>query len=64
MIFAFLVDKLEQAFDRRPDPAVPDLCFETWLFDMIIDGGGGCGKTMPINDFIAPYAKLSSIGKE
>ena len=56
-LFAFWVDKLKQAFDRRPDPAVPDLCLETWLFDMIIDGGGGCGKTMLINNFIVPLCK-------
>ena len=56
-LFAFWVDKLQEAFLCRPDPATPKLSLGTWLFDMIIDGGGGCGKTMLVNNFIVPLCR-------
>ena len=56
-LFAFWVEKLQEAFNRRPNPEVPNLCLQTWLFDIIIDGGGGCGKTMLINNFIVPLCR-------
>ena len=56
-LFAFWVDKLQEAFLCRPDPATPKLSLDTWLFDMIIDGGGGCGKTMLVNNFIVPLCR-------
>ena len=30
---------------------------DEWLFDIIIDGGGGCGKTMLINHFFVPLRR-------
>ena len=30
---------------------------DTWLCDIVIDGGGGCGKTMLINYFLVPICR-------
>ena len=35
----------------------PFLPLDEWLFDIIIDGGGGCGKTMLINHFFVPLCR-------
>ena len=56
LLFALWVDKLQEAFLRRPNPEEPYLALDTWLFDIVIDGGGGCGKTMLINHYLAPVS--------
>ena len=50
-LFALLVDCLQQAFLRRANSEEPYLPLDEWLLDIVIDGGGGCGKTMLINYF-------------
>jgi hypothetical protein len=57
LLFGLWVDNLQQAWMRRPNPEKPELPLDEWLFDMIIDGGGGCGKTMLINFFFVPLCK-------
>ena len=57
MLFALWVDKLQQAFEHRPDTQKPDIPLDTYLFDIIVDGGGGCGKTMLINHFLVPLCR-------
>ena len=54
LLYALWTDALQQAFQRRPDPETPNLALDTYLFDIIVDGGGGCGKTMLINHFLVP----------
>ena len=36
MLFALWVDKLQQAFEHRPDTKKPDLALDTYLFDIIV----------------------------
>jgi len=57
LLFALWVDKLQEAFLRRPNPEEPYLALDTWLFDIVVDGGGGCGKTMLINHFLVPLCR-------
>ena len=57
LLFALWVDSLHQAWLTRPSPEKPELPLDVWLFDMIIDGGGGCGKTMLINFFFVPLCR-------
>jgi hypothetical protein len=57
ILFALWVDCLQQAFLRRPNLEEPYLPLDAWLFDIIIDGGGGCGKTMLINYFFVPLCR-------
>ena len=49
MLYVLWVDILEDAFQRRPNHEGPWIPPDTWLFDIIVDGGGGCGKTVFIN---------------
>jgi hypothetical protein len=58
LLYALWVDSLQQAWQRRPDPEKPELPLDVWLFDMIIDGGGGCGKSMLINFFFVPLCRI------
>ena len=60
LLFALLVDTLETAFKKRPNEEEPWLPTDAWLFDIIVDGGGGCGKTMLINYFIVPLWRHGS----
>ena len=57
MLYALWVDILEDAFQRRPNHEEPWIPPDTWLFDIIVDGGGGCGKTMLINYFLVPLCR-------
>ena len=57
MLFALWADQLHQACEHRPDMEKPDVALDTYLFDIIVDGGGGCGKTMLINHFIVPLCR-------
>ena len=57
LLFALWVDTLQEAFTRRPNPEEPYLALDTWLFDIVVDGGGGCGKTMLINYFLVPVSR-------
>ena len=57
LLFGLWVDCLQQAWLCRPNPEKPELPLDVWLFDMIIDGGGGCGKTMLINFFFVPLCR-------
>ena len=57
LLFALWVDTLQEAFTRRPNPEEPDLALDTWLFDIVVDGGGGCGKPMLINYFRVPVSR-------
>lgn len=59
MLYALWVDILEDAFQRRPNHEEPWIPPDTWLFDIIVDGGGGCGQTMLINYFWSPLAQSS-----
>ena len=54
LLFGLWVDCLQQAWLRRPNLEKPELPLDVCLFDMIIDGGGGVGKTMLINFFFVP----------
>lgn len=54
LLFALWVDSFHQAWQRRPNPEKPEMHLDVWLFDMIVDGGGGCGKSMLINFFFVP----------
>ena len=56
-LYALWVDAMQQAFTRRSNPEEPFLPLDEWLFDIIIDGGGGCGKTMLINYFFVPLCR-------
>ena len=57
LLFALWVDSFHQSWLHRPDPEQPQLPLGVWFFDMIIDGGGGCGKTMLINFFFVPLCR-------
>ena len=57
LVFALWVDNMQEAWLKRPDPEKHYLPPDTWILDMILDGGGGCGKTMLINCFIVPLCK-------
>ena len=54
LLFALWVFILQEAFVRRPNPEEPYLALDTDLCDILVDGGGGCGKTMLINHFLVP----------
>ena len=56
-LFALWVEKLQEAFVRRPNSEEPYLALDTWLLDIVVDGGGGCGKTMMINHFLVPLCQ-------
>ena len=56
-LFALWVHILQEAFMSRPNPEKPYLALDTWLSDMLVDGGGGCGKTMLINYFLVPLCR-------
>ena len=58
LLFALWVDILQEAFVRRPNPQEPNLSLDTGLFDIVVDGGGGCGKTMMINHFLVPLCRI------
>ena len=51
---ALFVTRLEQAFLDRPDPSQPWLHAACVLMTMIMDGGGGCGKTTLSTDILLP----------
>jgi hypothetical protein len=51
---ALFVDKLEKAFDKRPDPSKPWLHPAEVLMTILTDGGGGCGKTTLAVEVILP----------
>ena len=51
---ALFVAKLEPAFAQRPDPAQQWLHPATVLMTIIMDGGGGCGKTTLSTGVILP----------
>ena len=51
---ALFVDRLEQAFLERPDPSQPWLHPARVLMTMIMDGGGGCGKTTLSTEVVLP----------
>ena len=57
LLYALWTDALQQAFERRPDPETPNLALDAYLFDIIVDGGGGCGKTMLVNHFLVPLLR-------
>ena len=57
LLFALWADSLHRAWERRPNPETPELPLDTWILDMIIDGGGGCGKSMLINFFLVPLCR-------
>ena len=61
LLFALWVDCLHQAWLRRPNPEKPELPLDVWLFDMIIDGGGGCRKSTLINFSLSRYVELSLV---
>ena len=56
-LFALWVDCLQQAFLRRPNQDEPTLPLGERLIDIVIDGGGGCGKSMLINYFFVPLCR-------
>ena len=56
-LFALWVDTLEEAFKHRPDAEQARLALDTWLLDILVDGGGGSGKTMLINHFLVPLSR-------
>jgi hypothetical protein len=51
---ALFVTRLEQAFLERPDPSQPWLHPARVLMTMIMDGGGGCGKTTLSTEILLP----------
>ena len=51
---ALYVARLEQAFHERPDPSQPWLHPARVLMTIIMDGGGGCGKTTLSTDILLP----------
>ena len=51
---ALFVIRLEQAFQERPDPSLPWLHPGRVLMTIIMDGGGGCGKTTLSTDIVLP----------
>ena len=57
LMFALWVDTFQKAFDRRPNAEEPYLALDAWLLDIVVDGGGGCGKTMLINHFLVPLCR-------
>ena len=57
LLFALWVDILQEAFVRRPNTEEPYLALDARLLDIIVDGGGGCGKTMMINHFLVPLCR-------
>ena len=57
LLFALWVHDMQQAWVRRPNPEEPYLALDEWIFDIVIDGGGGCGKSMLINYFFVPLCR-------
>ena len=57
LLFALWVDTLQEAVTRRPNPEEPYLDLDTWLFDIVVDGGGGCGKTVFTNYCLVPAGR-------
>ena len=57
LLFALWVDIHQEAFLRRPNIDSPYLPLDSWLLDIVVDGGGGCGKTMLINYFLVPICR-------
>ena len=55
---ALFVLRLEQAFLERPDPSTPWLHPGRVLMTIIMDGGGGCGKTTLSTDIVLPTSPL------
>ena len=51
---ALFVARLEIAFARRPDPSTPWLHPADILMTIILDGGGGCGKTSLSVEILLP----------
>ena len=51
---ALFVARLEEAFQDRPDPSLQWLHPGRVLMTIIIDGGGGCGKTTLSTDIVLP----------
>ena len=51
---ALYVEKLEEGFARRPDPSQPWVNPAEVLMTIILDGGGGCGKTTLAVDVLLP----------
>ncbi len=52
---ALFVARLEQAFLERPDASRPWLHAARALMAMIMNGGGGCGKTTLSADILLPF---------
>ena len=46
--------QLEHGFERRPDPSQPWIHPAQVLMTIILDGGGGCGKTTLALDVLLP----------
>jgi len=62
-IALFLI-RLEQAFRARPDPSQPWLHPARVLMTMIMDGGGGCGKTTLSTEILLPLLETFSTPRE
>ena len=48
------VDRVEKAFQNRPDPSLQWLHPGRVIMTIIMDGGGGCGKTNLSTDIVLP----------
>jgi len=55
---ALVVSRLERAFNERPDPSEPWLHPARVLMTMIMDGGGGCGKTTLSTEILLPLLEI------
>ena len=53
-LLALVAAALEKGFARRPDMSTPFLRRDEVLLTLIIEGGGGCGKTMVLTELIIP----------
>jgi len=56
-LYALWVSRLQHGFLLRSDKTHHWLDAATVLLDIIVDGGGGCGKTMLINKFFVPLCR-------
>ena len=67
-LLALVTTKLAKAFDSRLDKTQQYLRRDEVLLTLIVEGGGGCGKTMVLKDLIVPlletYFRPAGVIKE
>ena len=54
-VVALFVHPMQHVFDTRTDRESPLLPVDVPLVDILVDGGGGCGKTLLLNLILIPF---------